>query len=207
MLKPNWITEGIYKILSANHLLDTKEGKATKTEIRSLLDKEVYPNIDDVIEMMEEFYICRQRQIEDKKGNKIDECIFPSFFTIQRPQGFVSMMREPSVNKIEFVYEYPLLSDNVISFFIIEASKTNFYTKEFWREGAYLEKKTSDKALIEADSEENQIKITIKANTKDLSERLFNDIKKIFDEVHSKEFIPNPTNEIRIGETGRRNKN
>jgi internalin A len=191
VLKPQWITKGIYRILSANHLLDVNNGEATKEEIRGQLDERIYPSIEDIIEMMKEFYLCFRRIEYGNSGSEIEKYIFPSFFSVKRPISVISFLNEISESKIVFQYKYNFLSDNVISFFIIKINEKKYQISDYWKYGVIIIHH-SNKAIIESDLEENTITITIKGKVFLSCEYFLFDLKRIFDEIHAINFIPKP---------------
>lgn len=188
-----WITKGIYKILSANHLLEINNGIASEEELRGLLNENKYPSLDDIIEMMKEFYICRSKLVDDSQGNQIEKYFFPKFYSNKTPAFVQSFKSDCLETQIEYRYDYSFISDNIIAFFIIKA-EDKFNHTDFWKDGGFIVE-GNDKALVEADDEDNSITITTKGeNAEDLLRR----IKIIFDEIHKMDFIPKPKNEIKI---------
>jgi C-terminal of Roc, COR, domain len=186
-----WITKGIYKILSANHLLETNEGRATKEELRGLLSEEKYPNIDDIIAMMKEFYLCRSQLSEDNLGNLNEVFFFPAFFSNRTPTFVKAFKNKQSENSINHSYTYHFISNSIIAFFIIKASE-RFKHTDFWKDGGLITE-TDAEALIEADEESNEISIIVKGES---SENLLERITEIFKEIHKLSFIPKPKEEI-----------
>ncbi|MFM6271759.1 MAG: COR domain-containing protein, partial [Dolichospermum sp.] len=60
VLNPEWVTNGVYKILNDNLLLTEYRGMLTLQELKRILDDSKYP--DDkpefIIKMMEKFELC-----------------------------------------------------------------------------------------------------------------------------------------------------
>ena len=173
-----WITKGIYRILSANHLLETNNGIATKEELRGLLDENKYPFLEDIIELMKEFYICRSKYVDDVNGNQIEKFFFPKFYSNKAP-AFISSFKETHLeSQITYRFDYSFISDNIIAFFIIK-SEDKFNSTNFWKDGGYIAEGEMQ-ALVEADDEDNSISITAKGKN---VENLLDRILIIFDEI------------------------
>ena len=188
-----WITKGIYRILSANHLLETNNGIATIEELRGLLDENKYPSLEDIIELMKEFYICRSKFVDDINGNQIEKFFFPKFYSNKTP-AFIRSFKETDLkSQIIYRFDYSFISDNIIAFFIIK-SEDKFSNTNFWKDGGYIAENEMQ-ALVEADDEDNSITITAKGKN---IENLLDRILIIFDEIHKMNFIPKPKNQSEV---------
>lgn len=193
VINSEWITNGIYKILSANHILETNNGIATRDELRGLLDENKYPFLDDIIEMMREYYICRVKLMDDFEGNQVEKFFFPKFYSNKTPAFVHSYKINNLETQLIYRYDYSFISDNIIAFFIIKAD-IKFEITNFWKDGAYIAEDEAQ-AIIEADNEENSITVIAKGGN---AESLLTQIKNIFNDIHRMDFIPKPKNQALI---------
>ena len=192
VLKPNWVTEGIYAILSDETLKTKTKGIFTTADLTRILDLERYPTKRHtyLVELMKEFELCFE----------LDS---------QPPQFLIAGLLpkdEPEVTHLkgetlEFQYHYRVLPESIMSRFIV-LTHDKIYNQIYWRSGVVLQyqenNETYNIALIKADTEDKKIFITIcgSKETRRLFLGIIRDVfKKIHDTFHNleiTEWVPVP---------------
>ncbi|MDB9465450.1 COR domain-containing protein [Dolichospermum circinale] len=185
VLNPEWVTNGVYKILNDNLLMTEFRGMLTVKERGRILDDSKYP--DDkpefIIKMMERFELCFP--LDDK-----DKYLIPDLLPKEEPAT------GEWENVLAFEYHYNILPSSIISRFIVrmhhEADK-----KTWWRSGIVLIY-NKNRALVKSDQEDRKIFIFISGNSSTRKE-LLAIIRSQFDSIHqtikgldAKEKVPIP---------------
>ncbi|MDB9491077.1 COR domain-containing protein [Dolichospermum circinale CS-534/05] len=185
VLNPEWVTNGVYKILNDNLLMTEFRGMLTLQELRRILDDSKYPddNPEFIIKMMERFELCFP--LDDK-----DKYLIPDLLPKEEPAT------GEWENVLAFEYHYNILPSSIISRFIVRmhhlADK-----KTWWRSGIVL-KSDNNRALVKSDQEDRKIFIFISGS--DFTRRdLLSMIRSQFDSIHqtikgleAKEKVPIP---------------
>lgn len=145
ILNPQWVTNGVYKILNNNALFANK-GILTVDLLDEILSAPEYPQNKRffIIEMMRKFELCY-----DIDRNNF---LIPDLLPKDEPE--LNFKGIPA-----FEYTYPVLPSSVITRFIVRMNqkiKNNFV----WRTGVVL-KIGDNTALVRADIEDRKITIVI----------------------------------------------
>ncbi|MFM5998233.1 MAG: COR domain-containing protein, partial [Dolichospermum sp.] len=108
VLNPEWVTNGVYKILNDNLLMTKYRGMLTLQELKRILDNSKYP--DDkpkfIIKMMEKFELCFP-------VDNIDGYLIPDLLPKEEPAT------GEWENVLAFEYHYNILPSSIISRFIV----------------------------------------------------------------------------------------
>ncbi|MFM6488542.1 MAG: COR domain-containing protein [Dolichospermum sp.] len=184
VLNPEWVTNGVYKILNDNLLMTKYRGMLTLQELRRILDNSKYP--DDkpefIIKMMERFELCFP--LDDK-----DKYLIPDLLPKEEPAT------GEWENVLAFEYHYNILPSSIISRFIVRmhhlADK-----KTWWRSGIVL-KSDNNRALVKSDQEDRKIFIFISGSDftrRDLLSMIRSQFDSIRQTIHleAKEKVPIP---------------
>ncbi|MEH2070231.1 MAG: leucine-rich repeat domain-containing protein [Nostoc sp.] len=193
VLNPDWVTEGIYALLSDEILKTKTKGIITYDDTNRILDLKRYPEKRHcfLTELMKEFQICFQ----------LPDCPKPKFLI----PGLLPK-DEPSDtnltgNTLEFQYHYRVLPESIMSRFIVLAHE-KIHNQIYWRSGvmlAYVEsKETYNVACIKADTEDKKIFISI--DGREATRRsfllmirdIFNKIHNTFSKPEISEWVPVP---------------
>jgi internalin A len=188
VLNPEWVTNGVYRILNSNELFHSK-GILAIEKLGGILDSREYPKNKHgfIIDMMVKFELCFGFE-----GNK--EFLIPDLLSKEEPD-----LNWPYDNSLAFQYHYNFLPGSVISRFIVRMHQ--FISRNtYWRTGVVLNHK-DNKALVKADLEDR--KIFIYVTGKQQTRRSFLEIIRAdFDRIHStipkieaKEKVPLPGRE------------
>ncbi|MEH2078230.1 MAG: leucine-rich repeat protein [Nostoc sp.] len=182
VLKPNWVTEGIYALLSDENLKTKTKGIFTPADLTRILNPERYPakRHGYLIGLMKEFELCFAL-----------ECQPPQFLIaglLPKDQPDKTKLYDET---LEFQYHYKVLPESIISRFIV-ISHEKIYNQIYWRSGVMLQYQDNNEiyniARIKADPEDKKIFITISGRKE--TRRLFLGIlRDIFQKIHKS--LPN----------------
>ncbi|MEH1819016.1 MAG: leucine-rich repeat domain-containing protein [Nostoc sp.] len=196
VLKPNWVTEGIYALLSDENLKTKTKGIFTPADLTRILNPERYPTKrhDYLIGLMKEFELCFAL-----------ECYPPQFLIAGLLPKDQPEETELEGETLEFQYHYKVLPESIISRFIVNTHE-KIHNQIYWRSGVMLQyqenktiynkdgsiseyrKEIYNIARIKADPEDKKIFITISGHKE--TRRLFLGIlRDVFQKIHKS--LPN----------------
>nr|WP_242039802.1 COR domain-containing protein [Anabaena sphaerica] len=129
VLKPNWVTEGIYALLSDETLKTKSKGIFTHNDLSRILNPERYPTQrhDYLIGLMKEFELCFQL-----------ECQPPKFLIAGLLPKDQPDKTELEGETLEFQYHYKVLPESIISRFIVNTHE-KIHNQIYWRSGVMLQ--------------------------------------------------------------------
>ena len=168
ILNPQWVTNGIYKILNSQELFQN-QGKLTLPILNKALNLPDYPSNKRlfIVDMMKKFELCYD--IEPDKTFLIPDLL-------PKDEPFTGEW----VGALAFQYHYNVLPSSIISRFIVRMNA--FVHKTVWRSGVLL-KSQRNTALIKADFEERKIQILISGDENTRRDFLYA-IRMEFDAIH-----------------------
>ncbi|MDZ8263669.1 leucine-rich repeat domain-containing protein [Nostoc sp. ChiQUE01b] len=182
VLKPNWVTEGIYALLSDENLKTQTKGIFTPADLTHILNSERYPTARHryLIGLMKEFELCFEL-----------ECQPPQFLIAGLLPKDQPDETELHGETLEFQYHYKVLPESIISRFIV-ISHQKIHNQIYWRSGVMLQYQENNEiyniARIKADPEDKKIFITISGRKE--TRRLFLGIlRDVFQKIHKS--LPN----------------
>ena len=192
VLKPNWVTEGIYALLSDENLKTKAKGIFTPADLTRILNPERYPiqRHGYLIGLMKEFELCFAL-----------ECYPPQFLIAGLLPKDQPQETELEGETLEFQYHYKVLPESIISRFIVNTHE-KIHNQIYWRSGVMLQyqenKEIYNIARIKSDPEDKKIFITISGRKE--TRRLFlgilrNDFQKIHNTLPNleiTEWVPVP---------------
>jgi internalin A len=183
ILNPQWVTNGVYKILNSQVLFQNK-GVLTVSMLDEILNLPEYPRGKRlfIVDMMKKFELCYD--IETDKRFLIPDLL---------PKD------EPATgdhqNSLAFQYHYTVLPSSVVTRFIV---RTNEFIDELvWRSGVTL-KDGGSTALVKADIEERKVFIWVSGDEyrrHDFLSKIrgqFDAIHKTISKLEVKEMVPVP---------------
>ena len=191
VLKPQWVTDGIYTLLSNDIIKTINKGIFTKDDLIRIFDPIRYP-IDRhnyLINLMKQFELCFEIDCHPSKF------LIPAILPKTEPED-VELEGEP----LEFQYHYDILPSSIISRFIV-LTHSKIHKETHWRSGVMLEYKNNNEilniALVKADTEERKIFIYISGRKDTNTKRSFLAIiRDVFQKIHVT--LPNLTITERI---------
>ncbi|MEH2429617.1 MAG: COR domain-containing protein, partial [Nostoc sp.] len=182
VLKPNWVTEGIYALLSDENLKTKTKGIFTPADFTRILNPERYPTKRHgyLIGLMKEFELCFAL-----------ECYPPQFLIAGLLPKDQPDETELHGETLEFQYHYKVLPESIISRFIV-ITHEKIHSQIYWRSGVMLQYQENNEiyniARIKADPEDKKIFITISERKE--TRRLFLGIlRDVFQKIHKS--LPN----------------
>ncbi|MEH2099060.1 MAG: leucine-rich repeat domain-containing protein [Nostoc sp.] len=182
VLKPNWVTEGIYALLSDENLKTQTKGIFTPADLTRILNPERYPikRHDYLIGLMKEFELCFEL-----------DCKPPQFLIAGLLPKDQPDKTELEGETLEFQYHYKVLPESIISRFIVNTHE-KIHKQIYWRSGVMLQYQENNEiyniARIKADPEDKKIFITISERQE--TRRLFLGIlRDVFQKIHKS--LPN----------------
>ncbi|MEO1683338.1 MAG: COR domain-containing protein, partial [Cyanobacteria bacterium J06631_12] len=179
VLKPDWVTTGIYALLSDEVLKTKTKGILTKKDLTRILNPDRYPSARHsyLIDLMEEFQLGFP--LADTQPKKF---LIPGLLPKDEPEN-----TDLEGDTLEFQYHYRILPESIISRFIVLMHE-DIHESIYWRSGVMLHYSEGDEiyniARIRADPEDKKIFIAISG--KDATRRAFLTlIRKTFHRIHS----------------------
>jgi GTPase SAR1 family protein len=183
-LKPQWVTNGVYKIVTSNEL-DANRGVFDLQLLCELLDTKIYPIETHryLIELMKKFELCYSLDAR--------HVLIPTSLEIEE-KAFEFNYDEA----LKFELEYSFLPPSVISTFIVK-SHEDIKDNLRWRSGVVLEdSSTKTEAVIKVDNREKRVSIYVNGEQKRdffaVIRKRFGEINSKFKEIEIDELIPLP---------------
>jgi small GTP-binding protein len=189
ILNPQWVTNGVYKILNSHTLFQNK-GALTTSMLDEILNLPEYPRGKRlfIVDMMKKFELCY-----DIEADKI--FLVPDLLPKDEPYT------GEWDGALAFQIHYNVLPTSIISRFIVRMNA--FVHKTVWRSGAVL-KREGNTALVKADTEDKKIYIWLNGDEKSRREFLaviraeFAAIHKTIAKIEAKEKVPVPDSNVVI---------
>jgi internalin A len=150
VLNPEWVTNGVYKILNDRQLILDDKGILDCTQLQRILEPIRYPSLKQrfLVDLMQKFELCFP--LEDGTNKRV---LIPDLLPKEEPAT------GDWDNALTFQYHYPVLPSSVISRFIVRmhhlADK-----RTWWRNGIVL-KLSNNRALVKADQEDKRLYIWV----------------------------------------------
>ncbi|MFK7907840.1 MAG: COR domain-containing protein [Chitinophagales bacterium] len=193
VLNPEWVTKGVYQIISSQRLIK-KRGILTVREISKLLDPSKYPSERErfyIMDIMERFELAYQ--MPDVR----DTYFIPGAFPIDKPPKLD--WSNKSENHLFFQYHYDVMPSSIMSRFIVKVHPF-IRGRDYWRNGVILKKGNCD-ALVRADPNERLIFIEIKGKSNKRDVLAF--IRSQFDTIHARLSQLNVSQKIPVDDKGK----
>ena len=113
VLKPEWVTQGIYKILNAKELAE-RQGELNLTDLQTILPKKQYPLVKHtfLLELMRKFSLCFPFP------DATDRYLVPELLGKEEPKEAGDF---PAGDCLNFEYEYGILPEGMIPRFIVRS--------------------------------------------------------------------------------------
>ncbi len=174
ILNPEWVTNGVYKILNYKELLQMG-GVLEREMLNRILGAPDYPRDKQrlfIMDMMRKFELCF-----DFDGFPDQRFLIPSLLSKEEPDT------GEWEDALPFQYHYDVLPGSIISRFIVHMHPS-ICENTYWRSGVVLEDMDGgNKALVKADREDKNIIIRISG--REHTRRPFlRAIRSNFDHIH-----------------------
>ena len=171
ILNPEWVTNGVYKILNS-HMLFQSRGVLERKALSKILDPRKYPKDKHlfIMDMMRKFELCF-----DFEGMRDERFLVPDLLTRDEPD--TGDWR----GALAFQYHYSVLPSSIISRFIVRMHQ-HISKTTLWRTGVVLVN-NGNKALVKADLEDRKIFIWV-GGPEESRRRFLEVIRSHFDSIH-----------------------
>lgn len=174
VLKPEWVTNGVYQIITAP-LLGQRRGILNSSEIARILDAKEYPNNvvrSYIMQLMLRFELCFQMT------DSLETYFIPAAFPQDQPNNL--QWQYAAADLLRFQYRYDVMPGTIMSRFIVKVHhriKDHYY----WRNGVIL---TYGNALAFIRADNADRKIFIEVSGKNGKRELLSFIHAMFDLIH-----------------------
>jgi internalin A len=150
VLDPEWVTNGIYKILNADWLAK-KEGELRLEHLSGVLDRKVYPREMHLylVDLMRKFELCYE--FYDGDGHYL----VPELLGKEEPD----LAEFAAPDALRFEYRYNILPEGLLPRFIVRSRALNKNLPR-WRTGVVLAW-DGNRAVVKADVQDRRVSIAI----------------------------------------------
>lgn len=180
VLKPEWVTQGIYALL---HAFVRSKGVFTHAEAEKELAKKKYSSEDThfILGLMERF------ELSFSLGDRQNRVLIPELLDDQQPKEAAEFKPTECLN---FGYKYPVLAEGLLPRFIARTHHLG-RPEARWKSGVILEDAgTGCRALVRADAAEAEVRAHING-PEEARRELLGIIRYNFEVIHSDyEFKP-----------------
>lgn len=177
VLKPQWVTEGIYTILNAPLLADQK-GELRLRDLQRILPAKAYPvNMHGfVMDLMKKFELCFS--FLDSGPDSGAHYLIPELLDKQEPEAAAAFDPAKCLN---FRYEYEVLPEGLLPRFIVRTH--GLIEDELrWRTGVVLNFEEA-RALVKADVVDKKVFVHVTGKA-EARRRLLGIIRSDFERIH-----------------------
>jgi internalin A len=182
ILNPQWVTNGVYKILNSHELFQSK-GVLTVSMLNEILNLLEYPRDKRlfIVDMMKKFELCYD----------ITDATFLVPDLLPKDEPFTGEWE----GALAFQYHYAVLPSSIITRFIVRMNTA--IDEIVWRSGVVL-KDNSNNALVKADTEDRKVYIWVGGDEHKRHDFLskirgqFDAIHKTISKLEVKEMVPVP---------------
>lgn len=191
VLNPQWVTNGIYKILNSDKL-EKQKGEIWLNDLAAILDSEQYPEKMHrfLFDLMKKFELCfRFSDDEDT------HYLIPDLLDKQEPAETAEFNPQECLN---FQYHYSVLPEGLLPRFIVRTQVLSEGPKnKRWRTGVILEFEGC-RALVKADTQVKKIFISVSgpaSNRRRLLAVIRSDFERIYRDIRNldlREIVPLP---------------
>ena len=174
ILNPEWVTKGIYRILTVLAIQQT-QGILELARLDEILDRNVYPKNRHsfLLGMMRKFELCFQFESDDTAY------LLPDLLPRHEPDFGWS-----DSDSLLFEYHYNFLPGHVISRFIVRMSHHFPQDKQaYWRTGIFL-RLAGTRTVVRADSEKARVTVAIVGELSD-RRRALAVVRDSLDSIHA----------------------
>ena len=175
ILKPEWITQGIYNILNSRKLAE-HQGELALKELDEILPKARYPSHTHsfLLELMCKFSLCFPFR------DQADRYLIPELLGKEEPETVATFQTEHCLN---FEYHYGVLPEGLLPRFIVR-SHTLSQGQPRWRSGVILTYQDCA-ALVKSNAIDRRVMIRVMGGDVDGRRNLLAIIRYDFDVIHA----------------------
>jgi internalin A len=172
VLNPEWVTNGIYKILNAKTIV-SKRGELHLADLSGILNEKVYPPRMHLflLDLMRKFELCYEYY--ESTGHYL----VPELLGKEEPE----LTEFEKADALRFEYGYNILPEGLLPRFIVRSRALN-KNQPRWRTGVVLEWE-GNRAAVKADAQDRGVSIAVAGPTRGRL-RLLTVIRADFDQIH-----------------------
>jgi internalin A len=190
VLKPHWVTEGIYKILNSKKF-EERHGEIRLEDLSGILPEDVYPDETPrfVIDLMKRFDLCFSFPGDDS------QYLIPELLSKTEPPEADAFDLEKCLN---FQYHYTVLPEGLLPRFI---TRTHHLSdgEPRWRSGVIL-KFEGCRALVKADIVDKKVFVSIAGDSAESRRRLLAVVRADLERIHREIKNLNPAEMVPLPE-------
>jgi internalin A len=174
VLKPHWVTDGIYKIINAPQLAEQR-GELQVRDLKGILPDKEYPSKMHlfILDLMKKFDLCFPFPDSDT------HYLIPELLDIQEPEAAAEFKPAECLN---FRYEYEVLHEGLLPRFIVRTHGL-IEDEHRWRTGVIL-RFEEGRALVKADMVDKKVFIHVTGQA-EARRRLLAVIRSDFERIHA----------------------
>ena len=175
VLKPEWVTDGIYKILNSPEI-SQRQGELDVKDLELLLDPDRYPSGKHqfLLELMRKFSLCFAFP-DDSNRYLIAELLGK-----EEPE---EASQFPATDCLNFEYHYSILPEGLLPRFIVRSHILS-QDQRRWRTGVILSYE-GIKAVVQSDLANRRVTIRVRGGNSDLRRQLLAIIRYDWDKLHA----------------------
>jgi internalin A len=175
VLKPEWVTQGIYSLLNAKPIAE-RQGELHLEDLRQLLPARRYPPDKHLflLELMRKFSLCFAFPDEEKRY------LIPELLGKEEPLEAAAF---PPADCLNFEYHYGVLPEGLIPRFIVR-SHTLSREQPRWRSGVILAYEDC-RALVKAEPAERRVLVRVKDGDARARRNLLALVRYEFDRINA----------------------
>ncbi len=175
VLKPEWVTQGIYSLLNAKRIAE-RQGELHLDDLQHLLSAQRYPPDKHLflMELMRKFSLCFAFPDEEKRY------LIPELLGKEEPEEVTAF---PPADCLNFEYKYGVLPEGLIPRFIVR-SHTLSREQARWRSGVILAYEDC-RALVKAEPAERRVLVRVKEGDAGARRRLLALVRYEFDRINA----------------------
>jgi Leucine-rich repeat (LRR) protein/GTPase SAR1 family protein len=173
ILNPEWVTDGVYKVLNDSRLTQDR-GVLTRDHLNRILPSHAYPTDkkDVIVGMMHAFELCFD--FPEEKGQK---WLIPEL--LMRDEPALDWRETESLN---FLYKYEVLPGGLICRFIVRMHPY-IKSRTYWRSGVVLDI-GGQRTLVRGDTASGKVFITVQGPPNGRRTAL-NVVRQEFERIHA----------------------
>ena len=174
VLRPEWLTEGIYKLLNDRQLAVAK-GVVRMAEVARILPHDIYPKAQHgfLFEVLRKFRLCHE--IPKHK----DTWLLPELLPEAQPKE-VGVWIEKECLTLR--YRYGVLPEGLVPRLIAQAFPLVYHEQQ-WRFGVVLEMDGAF-ARVRADRMDRRVMVLVREGTPEARKRLLSYVRACLEEMH-----------------------
>ncbi len=175
VLKPEWVTQGIYSILNAKRLSD-RQGELELNDLQEILPRKRYPIEKHLflLELMRKFSLCFPFH------DNADRYLIPELLGKEEPEEVATFQPEHCLN---FEYHYGILPEGLLPRFIVRTHALS-QDQHRWKSGVVLSHEAS-RALVKAEPVERRIVVRVRGGDASARRSLLAIIRYDLDRIHA----------------------